>query len=391
MAYDRIDWHSGGEFPAGLPDNNGGTHIGMFLAWAFCRGMAGEFHREESAEMIKRLLRREITGLDFLIEACDEKFWDEDLNDQGNAFAADYYNKSAFATHHGSYLADYRDVFNRYAAEHGFEYPTVYHVENSWENFDRLKPMLDQRFDEWQAWSADPANSSLDPKTRVLQACQEIGKLLAPRGFKPNKAGTTWKKAAADKDTAFEVSFAPCRYNSRKDVRMTVHLDVTSKVLKKWVAERNRNYALFLFDSILSGSLRRPHKSSDIIEWQVAGLQRRSSLQGICQSLEEHALPFFELFADRPNAIEHLTTHGGEFPGIRDADARPLPFILCFGTREQAQCFFTNYVKSTPWRGKIARTFKRLREGETWDSSSYFEEEYVKLAFQSGLVLPEKA
>lgn len=43
MAYDRIDWHSGGDYPAGLPEENGGIHIGMFLAWAFGQGMAGRF------------------------------------------------------------------------------------------------------------------------------------------------------------------------------------------------------------------------------------------------------------------------------------------------------------------------------------------------------------
>jgi hypothetical protein len=44
MAYDRIDWHSGGEYPDDLPAENGGIHIGMFLAWAFGQGMAGEVH-----------------------------------------------------------------------------------------------------------------------------------------------------------------------------------------------------------------------------------------------------------------------------------------------------------------------------------------------------------
>jgi hypothetical protein len=34
MAYDRADWHYGSDFPNDVPDENGGTHIGMFLAWA---------------------------------------------------------------------------------------------------------------------------------------------------------------------------------------------------------------------------------------------------------------------------------------------------------------------------------------------------------------------
>jgi hypothetical protein len=153
MSCDRIDWHSGGDYPPDLPDENGGIHIGMFLTWAFGQGMAGEIHREESAELLEQLARREITGLNFLLDACDGKFWEMDLDERGNAFAADYYHdNSAFAERYGSYLGDYCHVFKRHAAEHGFEYASEYHVENSWENFERLKPVLDQRFAQWQLW-----------------------------------------------------------------------------------------------------------------------------------------------------------------------------------------------------------------------------------------------
>lgn len=30
---DRADWHYDGQYPKGLPPENGGTHIGMFLVW----------------------------------------------------------------------------------------------------------------------------------------------------------------------------------------------------------------------------------------------------------------------------------------------------------------------------------------------------------------------
>ena len=43
MSYDKADWHSGGNYPADLPSDNGGTHIGMFLAWAILRGLEGGF------------------------------------------------------------------------------------------------------------------------------------------------------------------------------------------------------------------------------------------------------------------------------------------------------------------------------------------------------------
>lgn len=392
MAYDRIDWHSGGKFPDDLPEENGGIHIGMFLAWLLNQGMASDFHRTDSPGELRRLANREMTGLEFLIDACDGKLWEDDLNDQGNAFTVDYYDaKSTFARQHGNFLQDYCDVFNRHAAAQGFEYPSVYHVQNTWEKFDQLKPILDQRFSQWQAWSADPVNRQCDPKAQFLHACQEVGKFLAPHGFKPNKAGTVWKKVAADKDTVFEVSFESERYNSRGDVRMTVGLSIASKALKKWLAQRGG--AAGYEGCIVFGGLLRPEKAASAIVWQVAGLTARSSIEEMCQLLAERCLPLFSLFSDRPRALEHLASHGGGFPALCDSTPVPLSFLLCFGTQEQAQRFFTGYVASrpSPWRRNIFQTYTRLQAGEVWESSAYSNERDIKLAFQSGLTLPPKS
>jgi hypothetical protein len=48
MAIDRADWHYGGDFPAELPDENGGTHIGMYLAWIINNHLEGELHHEDT-------------------------------------------------------------------------------------------------------------------------------------------------------------------------------------------------------------------------------------------------------------------------------------------------------------------------------------------------------
>jgi hypothetical protein len=68
-----------------------------------------------------------------------------------------------------------------------------------------------------------------------------------------------------------------------------------------------------------------------------------------------------------------------------------MAFMLCFGTREQAQRFFAYYVGSWPARRvNIVKTFTRLQEGGdiAWNHWSYFREDDVKLAFSSGLTLP---
>lgn len=90
MAYDRADWHYGGDFPADLPTEAGATHIGLFLAWAIHRDLVGDFHRNESSDAVAAVTRRDMSGGQFLIQECDEKFWEEDLSDEGNAFAREY-------------------------------------------------------------------------------------------------------------------------------------------------------------------------------------------------------------------------------------------------------------------------------------------------------------
>ena len=90
-SYDRMDWHYGGDYPDGLPTENSGTHIGMYLAWIINNDLHGDLFRQESSESIQKVLRREWTGRDFLINECDEKFWEDAMNDEGNQFTKFYY------------------------------------------------------------------------------------------------------------------------------------------------------------------------------------------------------------------------------------------------------------------------------------------------------------
>jgi hypothetical protein len=66
------------------------------------------------------------------------KFTDEDLNEEGNRFAEAY-----FDFEQGSYLADYGETL-------GEEERDIYYVADTWENFERLKPVLDARFSAWR-------------------------------------------------------------------------------------------------------------------------------------------------------------------------------------------------------------------------------------------------
>ena len=139
VKFDDVSWHSGGEFPADLPPEAGATHIGMFVAWALLHGLAGDIHIGEFPEPLARLRERRITPGQFFLEACDGKFTDEDLSEVGNRFAEQYYEQDDRPV---SYFADY-------AATVGTEPGSIYHVPDTWETYERIEQIIQQRFEDW--------------------------------------------------------------------------------------------------------------------------------------------------------------------------------------------------------------------------------------------------
>ncbi len=138
MKYDDASWHSGGEFPSDLPPEAGATHTGMYVAWALLSGLAGTLHIHEFPDELVSLRERTITPGAFFLKTFDGKFTDEDLSEEGNAFTQEY-----FDFENGKYLEDYELVFLN-------NLPSIYHVADSWKNFDLLRPILDSRLAEWR-------------------------------------------------------------------------------------------------------------------------------------------------------------------------------------------------------------------------------------------------
>ena len=149
MKFDDASWHYGGNYPKGLPTENASTHIGMFLKWCVCRNLYSEFLAEESTEEVKSVRDGKMTGAQLLIH-WDEKFVDDMLSETGNLFALDYYeSKTKFAKKYDSYTNDYCYIFDKKADENGFEYESLYHVEDTKENYDLMAAKIDERFQQW--------------------------------------------------------------------------------------------------------------------------------------------------------------------------------------------------------------------------------------------------
>jgi len=130
MKYDDASWHYGGDFPEKSPDEYGATHIALFMKWCFMKGWAGQFHLEEEPEAVKAVVDGSLSATEFLIKYCDEKFTDEDLNEDGNAFASQYYGEN------GLYLGDYAEHFGE----------LMYESSENQHDFELFASILDQRY-----------------------------------------------------------------------------------------------------------------------------------------------------------------------------------------------------------------------------------------------------
>jgi hypothetical protein len=134
---DRADWHYGNDFPKDLPEENGGTHIGMYLNWVIDNNLIGKFHLTESKDAIAKVKSGEITGRDFLFDYCDGKFWNQELNESGLEFTENYYSTD-------KYFGDYAKVL-------ASNLDSIYKVKNNRQNYDLIKKTLDKRFAKWNS------------------------------------------------------------------------------------------------------------------------------------------------------------------------------------------------------------------------------------------------
>lgn len=152
--YDDASWHYGGDYPEDLHQENGATHIGMYMMWCIENNLVSDELLEDAETEIEKVKKREITGAEFLIDCCDGQLGDDDLTVLGNEFSRDYYNEdSEYAKKYNSYFSDYTQIFDEKAEEQDFAYETVYHIEDDFENYDLIKPIINQRFEEWKSYT----------------------------------------------------------------------------------------------------------------------------------------------------------------------------------------------------------------------------------------------
>jgi hypothetical protein len=166
---DRAEWHYRGDFPTDLPPEAGGTHIGMYLAWIIQRDLGSATLRKYARDSLQLLKARKITGRELLFTELEEKFFATLLTRVGREFTRDYYES-------GCYIDDYEEAL-------GGSFSTLYHVQDSWANYDKLAPVIDTRFTSWQQGTAPPPGQGQAELKRLEE--EYLDTILAVAGRLP--------------------------------------------------------------------------------------------------------------------------------------------------------------------------------------------------------------
>jgi hypothetical protein len=144
--YDDASWHYLGEYPKSLPKINGATHIGIFLEWCIQNDLMSEEQMDDFYDDILKVKENQMSGIEYLINNCDEIFSDNDLNEMGNYFTKAYYESDTeFGQQYSDYKNDYFQTLDNDKSE------TIYHIENTSENRKQMKSIIDKRFIEWKS------------------------------------------------------------------------------------------------------------------------------------------------------------------------------------------------------------------------------------------------
>lgn len=133
--YDSAKHHFLGNFPESLPIEQAYVHIGIYLGWIIDNGLYSEYFEDESEIQIFRFRRRELSCT-ILSELWDGYLGYELFNKDGNMFSYYYYGSGLFKKDYETVLAG--------------DLPSIYHVKDNWETYDRMSSMIDTRFEEWK-------------------------------------------------------------------------------------------------------------------------------------------------------------------------------------------------------------------------------------------------
>jgi hypothetical protein len=138
--YDKAKWHYEGDFPKELESTQAYVPTGMFITWLINNDMISKRIVKNDASDIELVKRNEMTGAQFYRKNWDGVLSSKELSDEADTFAREYLD-----IHKDLYTAV--DFTNILAAG----LPTIYHVQDSIENYHIIEPIITERYREWES------------------------------------------------------------------------------------------------------------------------------------------------------------------------------------------------------------------------------------------------
>jgi hypothetical protein len=121
-------------YPDSLPIEASYIHIGFFLGWAIENNLVSDEFEDEFMLKINHFKQRQISCT-LVSELWDGHLTDEMLNRDGRLFAEAYYLS-------GYFLKAYKALFP--------EASSIYYIEDTWENYQKVAQLLTQNYDTWR-------------------------------------------------------------------------------------------------------------------------------------------------------------------------------------------------------------------------------------------------
>ncbi len=136
FVYDKAKYHYGGDYPKDLSPKQAFVHTGLFLGWLIDNNLYNQNFIDEKS--VIKFKNREVTGPELFETELDGTLIEESLSEEGNKFAQYYFNFE-----NGKYLKDYSELLSA-------KLPTMYHVKDTWNNYEKLSKKIDQRYADWK-------------------------------------------------------------------------------------------------------------------------------------------------------------------------------------------------------------------------------------------------
>jgi hypothetical protein len=134
--FDKAKFHDNSIEQLGLDEEQSFVHTGLFFAWLVDNGLMSDFFVNGTGNEIEKLRNRKISPSTIYMN-WDGVLLGEILNDKGFNFALSYFDFDK-----GTYIKDYERVFNVTGDQ-------FFTVKNSWDNYDKIKPMIDAAYKTW--------------------------------------------------------------------------------------------------------------------------------------------------------------------------------------------------------------------------------------------------